>query len=137
MKYLLFLAFLGASSPLFAQKKAPQKTNEQAIAEMAALRTSGNFSYKIGENRFVNVNYYFAPVQPSTIVDFVLHTPNPRPLWLNVTDATGKVVAEWKPTEPKYRYVGQLDLTKLKPGKYNYNIYWESDLAHSISFTKK
>jgi len=133
MKYLLFLAFLGSSAPLLAQ----QKTNEQATAEMLALRTSGNFSYKIGENRYVNVNYYFTPAQPGTTVDFVLHTANPRPLSLKVTNTAGKVVAEWKPAEPKYRYTGQLDISKLKPGKYNYNIYWESNLAHTIPFTKK
>ena len=133
MKYLLLVAFLGASAPLLAQ----QKTNEQATAEMTALRNSGNFSYKIGENRSVNVNYSFAPVEPTTTVDFMLHTPNPRPLWFQITNTAGKVVAEWKPAEPKYRYTGQLDVSKLKAGKYIYKIYWENNIAQSIPFTKK
>ena len=134
MKYLFFIAAFGLSATNLC---AQHKTNEEAIAAMKAAGYSGHFNYKIEENKTVNVNYSFMPLEPATEVKFSLHTPNPRPLWFQITDKTGKVVAEWKPEQPKYLHRGTLDISSLKPGEYTYNIYWDKSLAHSVSFRKK
>ncbi|GEM_PF-1883630 len=134
MKYILTLAIVGClSSTAFAQGT----TNDEVIAHQKTLGYSGHFNHKLGENRSVNVNYSFTPLNPTTEVNFVLHTPTPRPLSFTITDAAGKVVAEFKPEEHKYMEKGTLDVSNLKAGKYEYKIYWDKELAYKIPFTKK
>ena len=134
MKYLLFIAAFGLSATSLC---AQYKTNEEAVAAMKAAGHSGHFNYKTGDNKTINVNYSFTPLEPTTAVDFMLHTPNARPLWFQVTNKAGKVVAEWKPDQPKYLHRGTLDISSLKPGEYTYNIYWDKNIAYSIPFKKK
>ena len=134
MKYLITLAIAGCFSTAAV---AQGMTNEEAIAHQKTLGYSGYFNHKIGENRSVSVSYSFAPLTPTTEVNFVLHTPTPRPLSLTITDASGKVVAQFKPEENKYLEKGTLDVSGLKAGKYEYKIYWDKELAYKIPFTKK
>jgi len=132
-KYLLFLTFITVSAPVFSQSAS----NKEAVEKMKAAGYSGHFTYKTEENKNVNVNYSFTPLEPVASVNFMLHTPNPRPLWFQVTNKAGKVVAEWKPAEAKYLHRGTLDVSSLKAGEYTYNIYWDKTLAYSIPFRKK
>lgn len=133
MKSILIAGLVALSTPAFCQENA----NQKAIEHQKTLGYFGNFSHKIGENRSVNVNYSFAPLIPTTEVNFMLHTPTPRPLSFVITDASGKLVASYKPTENKYLEQGTLDVSALKAGKYEYKIYWDKELAYKIPFTKK
>lgn len=132
-KYLLFIALVAGGTPVFAQENA----NQKAIEHQKTLGHFGSFSHDIGDNKHVNVNYSFMPLQPTTTVTYSLHTPTPRPLSFKIADASGKIVAEWQPAEPKYLHKGTLDVSGLKAGKYEYRLYWDGKLAESVPFTKK
>lgn len=133
MKSLLVAGLVALATPAFCQENA----NQKAIEHAKTLGYAGSFTHKIGDNRSVNVNYSFSPLVPTTEVNFMLHTPTPRPLSFLITDASGKVVAQFKPEQNKDIEKGTLDVSNLKAGKYEYKIYWDKEVAYKISFTKK
>ncbi len=133
MKSLLVAGLVALATPAFCQENA----NQKAIENAKALGYGGSFTHKIGDNRSVNVNYSFGPLVPTTEVNFMLYTPTPRPLSFVITDASGKVVAQFKPEQNKDIERGTLDVSNLKAGKYEYKIYWDKEVAYKIPFTKK
>ena len=127
------MALVAVTAPAFSQENA----NQKAIEHQKTLGHFGSFSHDIADGKHVNVNYSFMPLEPVTTVTYSLHTPTPRPLSFKIADAAGKIVAEWQPAEPKYLHKGTLDVSGLKPGKYEYRIFWDGSLAQSVPFTKK
>jgi len=98
---------------------------------------AGSFRYWTGIDS-VNVNYALSPVQPDKTLNIILHTPEPRPLWVYISDAAGRKVQEWKPAQPYYMLETTLNIAQLAPGDYVCHICWANDLnANTIPFQKK
>lgn len=121
MRALICLAFyiLGLIGIAYAQSAL--NPNEEYLKNQDAL--TGRFELPLNERERMNVNYSLSPKNPSSEALFLLHTPTPMPLTANVTDASGKVVYTWKPEQQVYMYNVRWDLSKLKPGKYDVNIF--------------
>lgn len=114
-----------------------ENANKQAIAQQNAQGHFGSFTHKEDATHNVSVSYAFTPLQPASTVDFRLIAAAPRPLTIKIYNAKGKLVQEFIPTESSAIIAGQLDVSALPKGKYEYRIYWGTELAKKISFDKK
>lgn len=132
-KCLIFMALVTVAAPAFSQQNA----NERAIAHQKTLAHFGSFTHNISDNRYVSISYSFMPLEPATSVTYSLHASTSGLLSFKIADATGKIVAEWQPADTKYLHKGTLDVSGLKPGKYEYRIFWDGKLTESVPFTKK
>jgi hypothetical protein len=133
MKWILITGILACATPAVAQENANQKAVEQAKTQALG----GNFNFKTDPNNTVSVSYSFSPVAPSAEVNYSFYTPEPSPLSFAIKDASGKIVSEVKPTDNTDYKKGTLDVSKLKSGKYEYVIYWGTEVAHKVAFSKK
>lgn len=137
MKKLLLLAAFSIGATQYTKAQTVSNPNEEFIKNMNAIM--GHFELPINERERVNVNYGLKPKSPSAEATFSLHTPTPMPFTANVTDASGKVVKSWKPEQEAYIYDVKWDLSKLKPGEYYVNIFYNgsSERAFQFAFTKQ
>lgn len=134
--YILAVVFsINGASETFAAP--PPNQNELARIEQEKKGYIGNFTHLLEEKYQINVNYSFTPKVPTTQVDFMLHTPEARPLSIAIKDNNGKVVLEWAPKQENYYHEGSIDVSKLKKGKYTYVIMWDGVSTHEIDFEKK
>jgi len=139
-KVIYILAVTLTVNGLVSSHAAPPPTtnlNELARIEQEKKGYMGNFTHVLEEKYQINVNYSFTPKVPTNEVEFLLHTPEPRPLSLAIKDANGKVVLQWAPENENYLHEGKLDVSKLKKGKYTYVIMWDGVSSHEIDFEKK
>lgn len=134
MKYLLTLAIAGCIS---ATTIAQENANEKAIAHEKTLGYSGGFTYKPDTKHNVSVGYSFTPLEPTTEVNYMWHTATPRPVSFKIFNSSGVMVKEVPADEKILRHKGTLDVSDLPAGKYEYRIYWDTNVAHTIRFNKK
>lgn len=133
MKKLLIALALFAAIPAVAQ----ENENEKAMRELEKQGYFGNFGYRPDEIHTINVNYSITPRVPTTEVNVVLHTPEPRPLSIVVLNDQGKKVKSWDVQRDEYIKEGTIDVSSLKAGKYKYAILWDGKSAYEIPFEKK
>jgi len=128
------MALVTIATPAFSQQNA----NEKAIAHQKTLAHFGSLTHNISDSRYVSISYSFMPLEPATSVTYSLHASTSGLLSFKIAEATGKTVAEWQPpADGKYLHKGTLDVSGLKPGKYEYRIFWDGKLTESVPFTKK
>lgn len=131
MKKILFSAIL--LSPVFV---FAQTANNVAAAEAASLAIYGNVDYITEDGSGHNVNYAFAPPEPTIAVKIHLSTAHPSNLSLKVFDASNNVVKTWVPSSISDIYEPEIDISAIAPGTYKYVIYWDASLVKEISFNK-
>jgi hypothetical protein len=96
----------------------------------------GWFNYWTGKDS-VGINYSVSPLKASGKLHIDLHTPDPGPFWIRISDASGKTVQQWKPEQLNYKLDMDLDIAQLPAGDYVCHICCGNDQnARSIAFQK-
>lgn len=128
-------------SVAFGQQAKGEVSPGNAVVDRTVI--AGHYDVEIlnketGSIERINVNYNLSPVPFINNLNFVLGTAAQVTFSIDITDASGKKVTQWRSSEKSYGHSAQLEITRLQPGNYNFNIYYNSDpaLVHSVPFTK-
>lgn len=125
------------SSMLLSLTAYGQNANEQANNKALAAAKFGSFEYSAVPGEGINVNYSFSPAEPAAEVAIMLQSSDINPLSVKIKDDEGKIVKEWTPSVKSDFHKATLNIADLSAGTYSYNIYWDDNLAKTISFLKK
>jgi len=101
---------------------------------------SGNFEVLRNSEKgmmHINVNYSVALANPSTL-RLYMNTPIAMIFAIKITDAHGNAVINWLAEQADRTCDKSFDITNLKAGKYNLNIYNPDNkkIVRAVSFTK-
>lgn len=135
--FFVFALALGFAPSTYAQSGIVSAQNADAISKYDGIM--GHFDYALNAREHVNVNFGLTPKNPTNVAHFMIQTPDPMPFSATVTDASGKVVYTWVPSNKVYLYQADWNVSALKAGAYTVNIYLgkESKSIHQFSFTKQ
>jgi len=125
------------STKVNAQASTPPPSPINTNAEKAFDGRKGSFMYALNAREQVVVSYQLTPLHPVEKAQFMIHTPDPMPFYATVTNQKGKVVFKWQPAQMVYLYRADWDLSGLKKGEYQVNIFQGADKqsAHQFPLT--
>lgn len=121
MKRKLFLCLMLAGLGNFAKAQSPA-TLPVTNAPEKYDGVKGYFNYALNSRETMVVAYNFAPARPSGKSVLYLQTPTAMPLWVSITDQSGRVVKKWMPDQQSYKYETGFDFSKLRKGIYQVHI---------------
>ena len=139
---LAFALFINVSNSFGQQtiNHVADKSNNQVIDKTIL---SGHFEIeKANKERgimdHINVNYALSPVPFCNVLNLELSTPDPVIFTAAIVDLNDRKLVQWKAEGPDYIHKSRIDISKLEPGNYKVNIYWEKSegLLYSIPFQK-
>lgn len=135
MKKILFVLALFATGTASAQ--TVENENLKAQREMEAKGYFGHAEYKMDKIHSYNINYTITPKVPTTKVNIQLSTSVEQPIGIYIANSQGKKMATMDVSESGHIKTGEINVSKLKAGKYNYVIHWDNDIVVEIPFVKK